>query len=246
MGPGVERGEIACKRGIGSNEVGGGRRGRLPVGAVIVLREQSDVALRYGLPERNGPGGFVACIGWAGDGDVWLYSEDGGSILVPEGEELRKGPIAVEVTARVAVEVAFVADFDAEKRGTELLKCVIDFGCCQVGAGGACGGAAEVNAVKALPSGGFDEGGQGGEVGWGDLACGVPEAGGAPDVFVDGVAADAEDAGADALEEGDQIGVGGSEEPGALVDGAFLVGEPGEGWADGTDDCGRYRERCGG
>ena len=67
-------------------------------------------------------------------------------------------------------------------------------------------------------------------------------AGGVPRGLVDGVAADAEEAGSDELEKADGVGVGGREE--GLGHLAFFVAETGEGGSDGADggsgdgDCG--------
>ena len=62
----------------------------------------------------------------------------------------------------------------------------------------------------------------------GDLSSGLTGTGGVPNGLVYGVAADAEDAGAETFEVVVEIGVGCGED--GLMDLAFVVGEPGEGW----------------
>ncbi len=174
-------------------------------------------------------------------------SEDRGTELGPErlkGGEVPGGSGEVGVS----VEIALVAYFKAGEGGAEGFKGIGDFAGSK---GGGCrsedgstgvrvwSAAAEVDSIEALPAGGLDEGGKGVYVAGGDLSGSLSGAIGRPDVAVDGVAADAEEAGADEFEEGDEVGVGGRKEVGAFGQGGFLVGEPGKGWADGADGSGR-------
>ena len=66
------------------------------------------------------------------------------------------------------------------------------------------------------------------------MAHSLADSGWGPDVAVHGVAADAQDAFAEKLEEADEIAVRCGEQVGLLVEGAFLIGEPGERGADGA------------
>ena len=201
--------------GVGGDEVGRGGRGRLAVAAVVVLGEQGDVAFGGPLAEGDGPLGLVAGVGRAGDVDARSLRHDGRAELLPYGLEGGDRPGCAGVVG-AAVEVRLVADLDAEQRGTQLRGDVGDLfrGECGRGGGGegSAGvgrgaGAAEVDAVEALPAGGFQECGERIHVCRGDLPGGLASAGGRPDVAVDGVAADAQNAGAEALEEADEVGV---------------------------------------
>ena len=102
-------------------------------------------------------------------------------------------------------------------------------------------GTSEIDSVEALPTGGFDKGGERVDVAGRDLADGLTGSRRGPDVAVDGVAADPQDARTDELEEGDEIGICAGEEVGIFVESAFFVGESGEGGANGQ---GSQRQQC--
>ena len=247
LGTGIERLQIADERGVGRDQVGCSGAGGLAVAAIVVLREKRDVVFCRVLAEGNGPRGFAAGVGRAG-----AERRDGGSLGNDRGaelgpERLKGGEIprsAGEIGA--AIEIAFVADLETEKRRAEGLVDVGNFFGCKRGRGSSHDGtagvgdracAAEIDAVKALPARGFNEGGKCVHVAGCDLACGLPSARRGPDVAVHGIAADAQDAGAEKLEQSNQIRVCAGKEVGILIKGAFLVGKPGEGGADRAGGC---------
>ncbi len=68
--------------------------GRLSIGALIVLAEESDFALGYCFAGLDRPRGLAACVGWACDRNARNDREDNASVMAPQGEELEKLPAA--------------------------------------------------------------------------------------------------------------------------------------------------------
>ncbi len=152
--------------------------------------------------------------------------------LAPEGEELAQGPVAREVAPGVSVEVALVADLNAEERRSELPGSIRDLSggkrrCC-----GAGGRSSEIDSVQALPACSLYEAGKRSNIGRSDLTRRLTGAVRSPDVLVHRVAANAQHTRADALEESNEVAVGGGEDWGREL--IFLVGKTGKGRADGS------------
>lgn len=195
-------GELAEEGRIGAHQLCDGGGGARTIAAVVVLGELRDLLAADVLAEGDRPGRDVRAGGGGGEDHVRCGRDDRRAQGLPALLEVGEAPLAGEVAAGAAVKITLVADLDGVQALAERLGGIGHLGCSGCGGGGG-----EVDPVEHRPAARLKECRERIDVRWGDLAACPARSRGRPLCLVDGIAADAQQAGSEGLKQADEVGV---------------------------------------